>query len=262
MPIAKRPASKYGGNTSCLTLEYMGQTIIMDAGSGITQWDLATDSTIKQIAPIDILLSHLHIDHIVGLGVFSPFWDPHCSVRIHTLSRGLKTLKEQIFTPFLRPYWPLSLSDFANVECIEIWDLVPFELGFFTITPFLSAHPDYSVSFHITACGINIVYLLDSELSMLNEKQYAQLVNYCKNADLVIFDAAYSPADYKLKKGWGHSTIEDGFKLARVSLCKKMMFTHFSFEYSDQEIETLEAVTTSYGDNFFFARDGMEICLR
>jgi phosphoribosyl 1,2-cyclic phosphodiesterase len=68
--------NRYGGNTS--TVEVCandGTLLILDAGTGIRrlakQIPLAT-------ARIDILLTHLHMDHIQGLGFFGPLYDPGC----------------------------------------------------------------------------------------------------------------------------------------------------------------------------------------
>ena len=138
---------------------------------------------------------------------------------------------------------------------------MPFQLGCFTVTPFGAPHPDKTISFHITDGKTTIVHLLDSETPDLSNEGWDTLVKYCKDADLVIFDAAYSVIDYPDKKGWGHSTIADGFKLAKDSSCKKMLFTHFGFEYGDQELEILESQAKAQGDTFIFAREGMELFL-
>ncbi|MCL2189600.1 MAG: MBL fold metallo-hydrolase [Defluviitaleaceae bacterium] len=264
LPTTRDPASRYGSNTSCIALEVPGQTIILDAGSGIAQMDRFTKLFARDGAPFDILLSHLHIDHLIGLTVFSKVWlnSPDELVRIYTLDRDDRPLKEQIFGLFTPPYWPVSMVQFANAECIAVQTGVPFALGGFTVTPFGAAHPDKTASFHITDGSKVIVYLLDSETPALSPQGWEELVGYCENADLVVFDAAYSVIDYPDKKGWGHSTIEDGFKLAEASGCKKMMFTHFGFEYSDQELEIFEFQVAAQGDVFFFARDGFEFILK
>jgi len=264
LSTTRDPASKYGSNTSCIALETKEQSIILDAGSGIAQMDRITKLFSRNNKPFDILLSHLHFDHLIGLTVFSNVWanSPDSAVRIYTLNRDERPLKEQIFGLFVPPYWPVSMVQLANVECIAVEANVSFKLGSFTITPFNAAHPDKTSSFHITNGSLTIVYLLDSETPLLNPKGWDELVSYCKDADLVIFDAAYSVIDYPDKKGWGHSTIEDGYKLAKASNCKKMLFTHFGFEYSDQELEIFEHQANQWGDTFIFARDGMEIGLK
>jgi len=244
-----------------MTLETAGQIIILDAGSGMAQMDRLTKIFAQSGKPFDILISHLHIDHIIGLTVFSKVWinSPEELLRIYTISRDERPLKEQIFGPFVPPYWPVPMVKFANAECIEIETNVPFQVGNFTITPFTAAHPDKSTSFHITDGEKTVVHLLDNETQALSDEAWEELVNYCKNADMVIFDSAYAGIDYPTKKGWGHSTIEDGFKLAEASGCKKMMLSHHGFEYSDQELEVLEYYAKAKGDMFLFAYDGMEL---
>ncbi|MCL2016182.1 MAG: MBL fold metallo-hydrolase [Defluviitaleaceae bacterium] len=256
--------SQYGGNTACIALESKGQIIFLDAGSGIINFDLSEDwykdSTIKN-KYFDIFLSHLHIDHILGLATFKYLWDPQSHVRLYTIDRGGGTLKEQIFATFASPYWPIPIALTSDVECIELQEDMPYSLGSFTIIPFEAPHPNKTTSFYITDGSIRIVYLLDSEISLLDENKYTKLVAFCRNADLVIFDAAYSPEDYLSRKGWGHSTIEDGIKLAQLSGCKRLMFDHFSFDYNDSQIEMLDKIAQSKGDNFIFAREGLEMTL-
>jgi ribonuclease BN (tRNA processing enzyme) len=153
------------------------------------------------------------------------------------------------------------MVELANAQCIAITEGHPLQLDTFTVTPFSAAHPDKTVSFHITDGNSSLVYLLDCETQALSEDGWDTLVGYCKNADLVVFDSAYSAIDYPEKKGWGHSTIQDGFTLARASQCKRMMFTHFGFEYSDQELEILEFQATAQDNTFLFAREGLELVL-
>ncbi|MCL2386013.1 MAG: MBL fold metallo-hydrolase [Defluviitaleaceae bacterium] len=261
LPTTREIASKYGSNTSCIAVETKEQVLILDAGSGIAQMDRLTKIFSRKDKPFEILLSHLHVDHLIGLTVFSKVWinSPDELVRIYTLSRDERPLKEQIFGLFQPPYWPVSMVKFANVECIEIHADVPFQVGDFTVTPFMAAHPDKTISFHITDGNWSVVHLLDSETPALSSEDWDVLVEYCKDSDLVIFDAAYSDIDYLDKKGWGHSTMEDGFKLAEASGCKKMMFTHLGFEYGDQELEIFESQAVAMGDKYIFARDGLEL---
>ena len=263
LPTTRDPASRFGSNTTCIALETKEQSIILDAGSGIAQMDRLTKLFARKEKAFDILLSHLHIDHLLGLTVFSKVWmnSPDDLVRIYTLNRDERPLKEQIFGVFKPPYWPISMVKFANVECVAVEEDVPFQLGRFTITPFGAAHPDKTISFHITDGDVTVVYLLDSETPALSQEGWEALVKYCTGADLVIFDSAYSVIDYPDRKGWGHSTIEDGFKLAESSGCKKMMFTHFGFEYGDQELEIFESQANAQGEMYFFARDGMEFSI-
>ena len=70
----------YGGNTSCVTVESMDALIVLDAGSGIRR--LGNDPLVKKYKVIHILLTHLHMDHILGLGFFGPLYNPTQEVHI------------------------------------------------------------------------------------------------------------------------------------------------------------------------------------
>ena len=261
MPTARVNASKYGSNTTCMTLESESQMIILDAGSGLAQMDRFTKVLIREDRPFNILLSHLHLDHLIGLTVFSQIWLKYAPVKIFTLSRDERPLKEQVFSPFNPPYWPVSMTRYGNVDCIEIKYDEPFKIGSFTITPFEPAHYDKTSSFHITDGDKNVVYLVDNEMQALSGEGKEVMLNYCKNADLIIFDSAYSLVDYPEKKGWGHSSIDDGFELAELSGCKKMLFSHLSFDYCDQELELFESQVLQKSDSYYFARDGLELLI-
>jgi len=87
-----------------------------------------------------------------------------------------------------------------------------------------------------------LVYLLDSELASMDDVAYSKLADYCKKADLVVFDAAYTSEDYPLKKGWGHSTVADAAKLHQNSGCKQILLTHFHYTYDDQNLTACEAM--------------------
>ena len=261
-----RPSSIFGGNTSCIVIESLGHILVLDAGSGLAQFDAdlrakPSNYICKHNEPIDILVSHLHMDHILGLPVFSPCWDNESAgVRIYTCLRNdYSSLKDQVFGPFKPPYWPVPMEDLANAECIPISDETPFTIGPFTVTPFAATHPDETLSFHIDDGQNTLVHLLDNETSAMDDEFYSNLVKYCYEVDMVVFDAAYTPTDYQSKKEWGHSTIEDGYKLAEISGCKQMLFSHFNFEYTDGELIALKKQFEPYGDRFIFSHDGLEI---
>jgi ribonuclease BN (tRNA processing enzyme) len=245
----------------------MGKLIIIDAGSGLVRLeaemrDLFPNYFRENTEPVDMLISHLHMDHIIGLSVFGPVWGKKAGVRIYTNDRETGTLKEQVFGAFVPPYWPASMVENANAECIAMFDKVPLQLGPFSITPFNAVHPDDTLGFIIADENKTVAHLLDSEMAATTEAEYSRLAERCRDVDLVIFDAAYSLEDYKKsKKGWGHSTVEDGIRLAEVSNCKKMVFSHFSYDYNDDMLAEMEKKLAFDTERFFFARDGMEIDL-
>jgi len=251
--------SHYGGNTSCMVLNSDNDMIILDAGSGI----MKLDAELREKFPNypshlpftpNILISHLHLDHIIGLTGFTPIWTKGTDTRIFTCTRGESPLKEQIFGIYKPPYWPANMASLAHAQCVDI--STTFEVDGFTVTPFPANHPDNTLSFHITDGRKSIVHLLDSEMS--SEDDNTMLTEHCRNADLVIFDAAYLLKDYLARRGWGHSTVQDGVRLAEESGCKQMVFAHYGQEYSDNDLDALKEIVPDDG-RFVFAYEDMEI---
>lgn len=255
-----RSDSRYGGNSSCITLTKGDDFLVIDAGSGIMMLqDKLQNQRLKNTKfPINILLSHLHLDHIIGLGTFDPIWRKNKGVRIFTSSRDERPLDEQICDVFSPPYWPLPLKDFGKLDVVQIEPETPFEIGIFKITPFETGlHSDKTLSFYITDGKKTLVYLLDSEMVDMDEIADAKLLKYCNGADIVVFDSSYSEKDYTMRKGWGHSTVKAGVELSKKWKCKHMLFTHFDQKYNDDEIDNWQKVAC--GDKFIFAQDGLVI---
>ena len=244
-----------------MCLESDGQFLIIDAGSGLLMLEKElraayVDYPNNVPGPFHILLSHLHIDHIIGLTTFSPIWQKEPEVYVYTASRDERPLKEQVFGVFKPPYWPVVMKDSVMVKCILTQADIPFTVGPFTVTPFAANHPDETYSFHITDGRVNVVHLLDSEVSTGPEAE--ALSRYCREADLIVFDAAYAPEDYLKHKGWGHSTVTEGVRLAREWNCRTMQFAHFSQDYDDAALEGWRRYFDG-DDRFILAYDGMEI---
>ena len=250
--------TRYGSNTSCVRVDTAGRVIVLDGGSGIVRLGAELVAGAKPGVPItaDILLGHLHMDHIVGLSKFDPFWNRANDVRVFTRSRDGRPLERQVFGAFCPPYWPVRLEEKSYAKIIEINDRDPFVLAEgIVVTPMASAHPDGTTVFRIDA-DRSLVYLLDYEVGDMPPEP---LVNFCRGADAVIFDAAYLPEDYGTRRGWGHSNWTQGVRLAELSGCGRMIFSHFSQRYSDVVLDNLaEKLDDS---RYILAFDGMELDL-
>ena len=258
----------YGGNTTCFVIESGDFSLIVDAGTGIIKFD----KELKRKYPnypaeigknMAVILSHFHIDHIIGLAAFVPAWNDSANLNIYAPPYGDRPLKEQIFGLFHPPYWPINLKD-VNVNCLPIAKDQPVNVGPMTIKTMPASHADGTVNFHISNGEKSVIYMLDSEMQLLDEAGYEYVVEICKGADLVVFDACYAPDDYQPRRGWGHSTYEEGVKLAQRSGCKRMLFSHFSPEYEAADINRWKQDLSKRFPNdgrFIFAHEGMEILI-
>jgi ribonuclease BN (tRNA processing enzyme) len=229
-----------------------GRIILLDAGTGLAGFAMEENHR-RLTLPTDILLGHLHLDHIIGLPAFHALYKPN-NIRIFTKSRNDTPLAAQVFGVFKPPYWPVDFAEMNHAELVEIKG--PFNLsGSVRVIPFASDHPNETTAFRIEG-EKTVVYLLDSETTE-NSPGFDALISFCDNADLMIFDAAYLPGDYNKKRGWGHSTFEAGITLADAAECKQIIFSHFDYSYNDEVYDYLMEKIDN--ERFYLAYDGMEI---
>lgn len=260
-PFSSRQNLVSGGNTSCLKIEYGNETLLLDGGSGLLQYLEELRPQLEKGIPLrlEILLSHLHLDHILGLAAFTPLWSPGNDILIYTKSRDSRPLAQQILGAFSPPYWPVSLADMLQASIIEIGNSEFETRGGLKILPFAASHPDNTTAFRITG-DKTLVYMADYELAA-NEEPGQDSLSLCHDADLILFDSSYLPLDYPAKTGWGHSTYEHGLSLSKLVGCPRMIFTHFSPEYSDTVLQQVQETLSQQGSEYLVAFDGMEITL-
>ena len=67
IPVTGADTVIYGGNTTCAAVTEDAWLLVLDGGSGMQKFSLQENAGMQRI---DILLSHLHLDHIQGLGFF------------------------------------------------------------------------------------------------------------------------------------------------------------------------------------------------
>src|SRR5687767_13266620 len=128
IPSTHPETKGYGGNTSCVEVVAEGWRLVLDAGSGIQNIRKDPAITSKRV---DILLTHLHMDHIQGLGFFKPLFNP--SEEIHIWGPASKTvsLRNRLGRYFSPPLFPVY---FRNLTCRLF--LHEVEDSHFTIGPF------------------------------------------------------------------------------------------------------------------------------
>ena len=247
---------KYGGNTSCFLVDMGEETVILDAGSGLVS--LGTGVPLPDGRKhVHILLSHLHLDHIIGLFNFSLLHDPAAEICLYGEGYGGATLRSRLDDVLRPPYWPLGLDDFrARIEVREISPGVRLSLeDSVAVSTLRGNHPNNSLLYRLEGGGKTLVYALDCEI---DEDTRAALTNFAQGADLLIWDATFAPGD--LIPGWGHSTWQEGLVLGDRAGVKRVLMTHYSQTYTDRYLSEQEELGKADG-RCLFAREGMVIPL-
>ncbi len=248
-PVFGDAYSKYGGSTSCYLVEANDgsrqEAIILDAGSGISN---VNDLEYKQIS---ILLSHSHLDHILGLPTFPYLGDKARNIRIYLAKKDGLSAKEQIDGCFSHPYWPLKISEYpASVEIIDMPE--SFEIGGVHVETMNSVHPGGSTIISLSQQDAKLVFATDYEHGNLETEN--RLVEFSKDAGLLLYDAQYTEDEYEKFKGYGHSTPEEGLKLKEKSGAREIVFIHHSPKHNDLFLYENERRYIEKGAHF--AREG------
>ncbi len=204
---------RYGGNTSCLEVLAAGRRLIFDAGTGIRPLGL---ELVRQ-APldIDIYFTHTHFDHLAGLTFFSPLFDKRNSVRLWAGHlEPPYTLKKVVSSFMQAPIYPVTLDVFqATVSFTEFKageDLTCGQSIAMRTAPL--HHPNGATGYRIEYGGKSICYITDTE--HYEGRRDKTIVDLCRGADIMIYDSSYTDAEYPRYKGWGHSTWQEGVRVA------------------------------------------------
>jgi len=229
----------FGGHTSCVEFEPGGdEYFVCDMGSGARAFGahvLARQA--GKPATINVFLSHVHWDHIMGFPFFGPAYSSRCRIRVYGCNDVVEEALRRQQDP---PSFPVPFSQLAAP--IEFFTLEPgtaCEVSGVTVTPWLQLHAGDSFGFRFEAGGRTLVYSTDSE-HRLAQDELARFAENFRAADLVIFDAMYSLADsISVKADWGHSSNVVGVELCQLARARRLALFHHEPVNSDAAIERI-----------------------
>ena len=253
-PRCEKEFLEYGGNTSCLLSDCGDSLVLFDAGSGLSNLSVYP----HRYRPIHIFLTHLHLDHMIGLSGCTLLHDPHANIHLYGESRNGVPLAELLDRLIGPPYWPLCLSDFkANIKIHELTPGQHVQLGEqLTIHTLRGRHPNGCLYYRLEYGEKSIVYLLDCEP---DPEFLPTLTAFARNANLLVWDANFTEAD--LRAGWGHSTWKQGLALRAAANAEQVLMTHHAHGYTDAFLQEQEQLCKQADPHSCFAKEGMEILL-
>ena len=267
-PVSEKNFVQFGGNTSCVMLTMdSGHNFIFDAGTGIRKLD-ADLTRLSNVQPLGlpelnipaldvvIVLSHTHWDHIQGFPFFKPAYDPQKNILLTICGkdRDCNDL-ENIFTAQMQSdFFPVPLYKMGAK--INFWqpDINQYTGPMGITSDFLKHnHPGGAYSYRFTEGDKSFVYCTDIEHG---DEIDQSLVEFSRDADLLIHDAQYTPDELKQKKGWGHSSWEQAVEVAEQAGVKKLALFHHDPEHDDSFLLEMEKECQKHFPNAFFAREG------
>ncbi|HJQ76174.1 MAG TPA: MBL fold metallo-hydrolase [Acidimicrobiia bacterium] len=230
---------RYGGDTSAVEVSCgRDQRIILDGGSGIRP--IPVDEGTERI---DILLSHLHMDHVQGLPFFPALLAAEIEVHVWGPISTTRTLRERLARYLSPPLFPVRVRDLPNVL---FHDVVPgeFSIGDIGVRADLIAHPGATLGYRLTEGGASLVYMPDHEPALGSRDfpgapEWTSGFDLAHGADVLIHDAQYDDDEYEARVGWGHSSISQLAAFADMTEAGKLVSFHHDPVHGDDRLDEM-----------------------
>jgi phosphoribosyl 1,2-cyclic phosphodiesterase len=259
----------YGGNTSCVEVRLGdGTLVVLDAGTGIRE--LGVVLARERGRTIHLCLTHLHLDHIEGLGFFAPIWQAETELHVWGPPSALRTIEERVARYFSPPLFPMQLSDVPSRVVFHDVPPEPWTIGSATVTADRVFHPGPTLGYRLEENGSSLAYIPDHEPALglqLDALSTDWISGFAlaRAVDVLLHDAQYSEEEYPGRVGWGHSSVADAVLFAGIAAAQQLVLFHHDPLHSDGDLETLgERAAELWGDGGkgpALAREGMELTL-
>jgi len=234
---------RYGGNTSCIEVRTeSGDLIVLDAGTGIR----ALGAEVERDPPstLHILLTHLHMDHLQGLGFFRPLFRPNAEIHIWGPASPVKSLAERIATYMSPPLFPVRLADLPSRIIFHDASAEPISIGSATVRSDEVAHQGPTVGYRIDEGLRSLAYVPDHEPALgidLDDLDPSWISGHdvARDVDVLFHDAQYGDHEYPNHVGWGHSAMAHVMAFARKANVRTVVLFHHDPYHTDDELDAM-----------------------
>jgi phosphoribosyl 1,2-cyclic phosphodiesterase len=267
LPTPGPETIRYGGNTTCVEVRLNdGSVIILDAGSGIRKLGKALMKD-ENIRIIHLFLTHAHWDHLMGFPFFRPAYLQGYKIYVRGGPRAKRSLRNYLRHQMEAPYFPVRFDAMKAEFDFTEGDPQKRIIGSAEVVPIRLNHPNGSYGIKIIEEGKSFVFFTDHELDFIHERSLDidGYINFCKGADLLLHDAQYTDEEYRLTRGWGHSTFNSATDFSIKAEVRRFGIFHHDPDHTDEQMDMyvslcqeriLEANSTV---DCFSAQEGMEL---
>jgi phosphoribosyl 1,2-cyclic phosphodiesterase len=244
LPTPGAEMVRYGGNTSCVEVTLSdGTHLVLDAGTGIR--NLPADLG-RSGAPIHVLLSHLHLDHIQGLLFFQPLFQPGLEVTLWGPEAPGVSLERRIARYLSAPLTPVEIRELPCRLDFRDCPTTRWKIGAAEITAEGVTHRGPTLGFRIEDAGSSLCYLPDHEPAIIGnidelDSEWLSGSSLACDVDLLIHDCQYTDVEYAGHVGWGHSSVTHALQLARRVGAGRTLLFHHDPSHTDVELDAMLA---------------------
>ena len=253
VPTFGKEYLRYGGSTTCVLARLGGEYLVLDAGTGL----MNLPENLPDEKELPILLSHMHLDHLLGIGVCPLLSQTGRKLVVYAADRDGDDAEARIAKAFSPPLWPISLRDYpAAVRFAPV--LREFRIGSVTVETAEGEHPGGVTIFKLTGAGKRVVFITDCTLT---KDLFPKLVSFAEGCDLLLCDGQYSAGEWERYASYGHSTWTMAAELGIACRAKQIRIIHHSPKHTDDELLRAETALKEKYPQCAFAREREEICL-
>ncbi len=250
---------RYGGNTPCIELRSCHDDLfVLDCGTGFRQLgkELAKNAGRKPVRG-HIFLTHFHWDHIQGIPFFTPLYRPQNKFLFYGYQFQSESLQQALEGQMADPYFPVDMRAMKAKRRFHEISEETISYGDLVITTRRLNHPQGCLGYRIECEGHVLVYATDNEPGDRRGDKNVRLL--ADGADVLIYDAQYTPDEMRAHRHWGHSNWREGVRVAKECKVKKLILFHHDPDRSDQEVDVILERARDHFGQVVAAREGMTI---
>ncbi len=253
VPVHGPAFSHFGGATSCALLRAGSENFILDAGTGLSGAAFQAFCPGKQFT---MLMTHSHVDHLMGFPIFSPLFDRGYTGQVYLKTRQGADARAQIEALMAPPLWPIRTNAIqADLTFCDVPD--SFNVGNVRVDTFELNHPGGCTAYKLSFGGASVVYATDMEPTGVDEA----FLSFAAGCDLLLLDAQYLEEEYPRTRGFGHSTLLRSAELSARCGAANTIFIHHDPTRTDAQLLELERSVQGSDPRIRFGREGEEVFL-
>ncbi len=240
LPAPGPDTVRFGGNTSCVSMEVDRRHLIFDAGTGIR----LLGQRLSAAGPpprVTIFLTHFHWDHVQGFPFFAPLYDPTAVIEVVGPAQANGGVRELLSAQMAAPHFAVALPDLpARLEFRDLesdgWEGYGVRVRGMRVR-----HPSNTVGYRIDSAGGAVAYVPDDEVGgdgyPTGPMWRREFLEFLRGCHLLVHDAMFTEEELRDRSGWGHSTFRQAFDLAREAEVAQLQFFHHAPGRSDDELD-------------------------
>jgi phosphoribosyl 1,2-cyclic phosphodiesterase len=243
LPSPRPETARYGGNTSCVEVRAAAACVaVLDAGTGIRNVD-GTDPALRRV---DVLLTHLHMDHIIGLGFFRALYREGLEVHVWGPPSTAGNLHGRLTRYLSPPLFPVRLRDLPCRLNLHDAPRGTFDIPGLVVTADFVSHPGPTLGYRLDGSGGALAYLPDHEpvlggVTVPDDPRWTSGFDLADGADVLVHDAQYTDEQYLTHVGWGHSALSHALTMAEHTGAKRLFGFHHDPDHDDAQLDALYA---------------------